>query len=98
MIDVVYMILDMDISEYFDICKDSDKLLRNRNSLWFSSWFGKYFGKLLKGVKNKEIGKLSEEGKDVILKKSDVNDINLRRSDRKDVFYRNSYLKDFFLK
>lgn len=94
MTDAAHMTSDMDTSEYSDTCKDSDKLLRNRNSSRFSSRFGKYFGKLSKGAKNKETGKPSEEGKDATLKKSDANDTNPRRSDRKDASYRNSYSKD----
>ena len=86
----------MDTSEQSDTSKDSDKLLRNRNSSRFSSRFGKYFGKLSKSARNKETGKQSENGKDATLKKSDTNDTTgtLRRSDRKDASYRNSYSKD----
>jgi len=88
----------MDTSEQSDTSKDSDKLLRNKNSSRFSSRFGKYFGKLSKGTRNKETGKPNEEGKDAALKKSDVNDATLRRSDRKVPSLRNSYTKDPSLK
>lgn len=92
--DAAYLTSDMDTSEQSDTSKDSDKLLRNRNTSRFSSRFGKYFGKLSKGAKNKETGKPSQEGKDATLKKSDTNDTTLMRSDRKDPSYRNSYSKD----
>ena len=92
--DAAHLTSDMDTSEQSDTSKDSDKLLRNRNSSRFSSRFGKYFGKLSKSARNKETGKQIEEGKDPTLKKSDTNDTTLRRSDRKDASYRNSYSKD----
>lgn len=92
------MTWDMDTSEQSDTCKDSDKLLRNRNTSRFSSRFGKYFGRLSKGAKNKETGKPSEEGKYATLKKSDTNDTTLRRGDRKHPSYRNSYSKDASLR
>ena len=92
--DTAHLTSDMDTSEQSDTSKDSDKLLRNRNTSRFSSRFGKYFGKLSKGAKSKETGKPSQEGKDATLKKSDTNDTTLRRSDRKDPSYRNSYSKD----
>ena len=88
----------MDTSEQSDTCKDSDKLLRNRNSSRFSSRFGKYFGKLSKGTKNKETGKPNEEGKGAAMKKTDTNDATLRRGDRSDSSHRNSYAKDPSLK
>lgn len=88
------MTSDVDTSEQSDTSKDSDKLLRNKNSSRFSSRFGKYFGKLSKGTRNKETGKPNEEGKDAALKKSGMNDTTLRRSDRKDPSLRNSYTKD----
>jgi len=96
--DNAHLTSDLDTSEQSDTCKDSDKLLRNRNSSRFSSRFGKYFGKLSKGTKNRETGKPSEEGKDAALKKSDMNDTTLRKSDRKDPPLRNSYAKDPSLK
>lgn len=92
------MTSDVDTSEQSDTSKDSDKLLRNKNSSRFSSRFGKYFGKLSKGTRNKETGKPNEEGKDAASKKSDVNDTSLRRSDRKVPSLRNSYTKDPSLK
>ena len=96
--DNTHLTLDMDTSEQSDTSKDSDKLVRNRNSSRFSSRFGKYFGKLSKGTKNRETGKPSEEGKDAAVKRSDMNDTSLRRSDRKDPPLRNSYAKDSSLK
>ncbi|PFX24600.1 Ras and EF-hand domain-containing protein [Stylophora pistillata] len=62
--------------------KDTDKLLRNRNSSRFGSRFGKYFGKLSKNTRNKENGRPSEELKDNFLRKRDAKD-NIGKKDDK---------------
>lgn len=83
MTDNAHLTSDMD-TEQSDASRDTDKLLRNRNSSRFSARFGKYFGKLSKNTKNRETGKPSEEGKDSLLRKGSIKDTALRKSDTKD--------------
>lgn len=63
-----------DDTEQSDSTRDTDKLLRNRNSSRFGSRFGKYFGKLSKSTKHKEASKANEDEKDSAVKKGDIND------------------------
>lgn len=89
----------MDTSEQSDASKDTDKLLRNRNTgSRLSARFGKYFGKLSKNTKNRETGKPSEEGKDAALRKSDAGNTVSRKTDVQNSSSRNSYAKHSSLK
>ena len=60
--------------------RDTDKLLRNRNSSRFSAKFGKYFGKLGKGSKSREESKANEEGKGTGVIKGEMRDPALRKT------------------
>ena len=75
------MTSDLD-SEQSDVPKDTDKLLRNRNSSRFGSRFGKYFGKLSKNTRNKENSRPSEDLKDNFLRKRDAKDNVLKKDDK----------------
>lgn len=79
-------------SEQSDASKDTDKLLRNRNSSRLGARFGKYFGKLSKNTKHRDTNKPSEEVKDSTFRKRDAKDNilkkvdnSLRQSDSKDL-------------